>query len=85
MSQPTLQSNLQNALRGNYSVILSLLGIIDNGYSVKRLVDRIIDSADQVVNLREEILTGRIRYSVSIGDNERRSEWINKSAKALEK
>lgn len=66
-------------------MILSLLGIIDNGYQVKRLVDRIIDSADQVVNLREQILTGRIRYSVSRGDDERRKEWIEKSAKALEK
>jgi hypothetical protein len=80
-----LQANLQNALRGNYGVILSLLGIIDNGYRVKKLVDRIIDSADQVVNLREEILVGRIRYSVSKGDDERRKEWIEKGAKALEK
>jgi hypothetical protein len=61
------------------------LGIIDNGNRVKKLVDRIIDSADQVVNLREEILTGRIRYSVSRGDDERRKGWIEKSAKALEK
>jgi len=66
-------------------VILSLLGIIDNGYRVKRLVDRIINSADQVVNLREAILTDRIRYSVSRGDDDRRKEWIDKSAKALEK
>lgn len=85
VSQPSLQTNLQNALRGNYGVILSLLGIIDNGNQIKRLVDSIINSADQVINLREEILMGRIRYSVSRGDDERRREWIEKSAKALEK
>ncbi|KAG8824150.1 hypothetical protein FRC17_009172 [Serendipita sp. 399] len=85
VSQPSLQASLQNALRGNYSIILSLLGIIDNGPNVKRLVDRIINSVDQIVNLREEILTGRIKYSVSRGEDERRQEWLDKSAKALEK
>ncbi|KAG9052633.1 hypothetical protein FS842_009475 [Serendipita sp. 407] len=85
VSQPSLQANLQNALRGNYSIVLSLLGIIDNGPNIKKLVDRIINSVDHVVNLREEILTGRIRYSVSRGENERRQEWLDKSAKALEK
>lgn len=85
VSHPSLQTNLQNALRGNYSIILSLLGIIDHGPFIKKVVDRIIDSASQMVNLREEILTGRIRYSVSRGDDERRAEWIEKSAKALEK
>lgn len=39
-----LVDNLRKAHRGNYGVILSLLGCLDHGVSTKQLVDKIIDS-----------------------------------------
>lgn len=44
LSHPALVENLRKAHTGNYSVILSLLGCLDHGAAVKKLVDRVIDS-----------------------------------------
>lgn len=44
MAQPSLLENLRKAHQGNYSVILSLLGCLDQGLQSKRLVDRVIDT-----------------------------------------
>ena len=44
MSQPVLLENLRKAHRGNYGVILSLLGCLDHGLQAKKLVDRVIDT-----------------------------------------
>jgi len=44
MTRPTLLDNLRKAHMGNYGVILSLLGCLEQGMQAKRLVDRIIDS-----------------------------------------
>lgn len=44
LSQPMLTDSLRKAYTGNYSVILSLLGCLDHGVAVKKLVDRVIDS-----------------------------------------
>ncbi|KAL5486072.1 hypothetical protein ACEPAI_7116 [Sanghuangporus weigelae] len=85
LTQPTLMDSLRKALTGNYSVILSLLGCLDHGNQAKRLVDRVIDSCDQVVNLREEILTNRIRYSLTSLDDQGREMFLDKAAKAIEK
>jgi hypothetical protein len=85
VSQPTLQHNLVKALNGNYQIILSLLGCIDNGLSVKRLVDRVINACDQVVNLRQEILVNRLKYSLANFDDQGRTEYLRKAAKALER
>ena len=85
VSQPTLQQNLVKALNGSYQLILSLLGCIDNGLSVKKLVDRVINACDQVVNLRQEILVNRLRYSLANFDDQGRTEYLRKAAKALEK
>ena len=41
--------SLRKALVGNYAVILSLLGLLENGFSTKRLVDRVIDSCKDVL------------------------------------
>ncbi|KAG1727742.1 inositol hexakisphosphate-domain-containing protein [Suillus lakei] len=73
MAQPTLLENLRKAHQGNYGVILSLLG-------AKRLVDRVIDACDHVTNLREDILTYRVRYSLTTADN-----LLSKARGALEK
>jgi hypothetical protein len=45
MTQPTLLDNLRKAHMGNYGVILSLLGCLDNGLQAKKLVDRVIDAS----------------------------------------
>jgi hypothetical protein len=45
MSHPVLLENLRKAHIGNYGVILSLLGCLDHGLQVKRLVDRVIDAS----------------------------------------
>jgi len=44
LTQPTLLENLRKAHIGNYGVILSLLGCLDQGLQAKKLVDRVIDS-----------------------------------------
>lgn len=36
---------------GNYGVILSLLGCLDDGLNTKRLVDRVIDASEYVLGL----------------------------------
>lgn len=41
--------------------------------------------ADQVTNLREEILTYRLRYSLTSMADEQGEELLNKAAKAMEK
>lgn len=87
VSQPALQHNLVKALNGNYQIVLSLLGCIDNGLGlrVKKLVDRIINACDQVINLRQEILVNRLKYSLANFDEQGRTEYLRKAAKALEK
>lgn len=85
MSQPTLLENLRKAHQGNYGIILSLLGCLDHGLRAKKLVDKVIDTADQVTNLREEILTYRLRYSLTSMADEQGEELLNKAAKAMEK
>lgn len=45
MTQPTLLDNLRKAHMGNYGVILSLLGCLDDGLQAKKLVDRVIDDS----------------------------------------
>ncbi|KAJ3567855.1 hypothetical protein NP233_g6086 [Leucocoprinus birnbaumii] len=85
MSQPTLLESLRKAHQGNYGIILSLLGCLDHGLRAKKLVDKVIDTADQVTNLREEILTYRLKYSLTSMGDEEGEELLNKAVKALEK
>lgn len=44
--QPSLLDDLTRAIRGNYGVILSLLGCLDDGSFVKKLVDLVVDSCE---------------------------------------
>jgi hypothetical protein len=39
-----LLDDLSRAVRGNYGIILSLLGCLDHGPFVKKVVDAVIDS-----------------------------------------
>lgn len=100
MTQPTLLENLRKAYMGNYSVILSLLGCLDHGMQAKRLVDRVIDASaflknpyqvriinridNHVINLREDILNYRLKYSLTTMDP-LGEDYLNKASKAIEK
>ena len=46
MADPTLLENLRKAHMGNYGIILSLLGCLDDGLHAKRLVDRVVDASE---------------------------------------
>ncbi|KAF9526356.1 inositol hexakisphosphate-domain-containing protein [Crepidotus variabilis] len=85
MSQPTLLENLRKAYVGNFGVILSLLGCLEHGLHAKRLVDRVIDSNNQVTNLREDILHYRLKYSLASVDQPQEENLLSKAGKALEK
>jgi hypothetical protein len=105
MTQPTLLESLRKAYIGNYGVIQSLLGCLDQGLYAKRLADRMIDAselyflllalvhdantpiADQVVNLREDVLRYRLMYSLKTmdQDDEKGDLYLKKAVKALEK
>jgi hypothetical protein len=45
MAKPTLLESLRKAYLGNYGVIQSLLGCLDQGLRSKKLVDRVIDAS----------------------------------------
>ncbi|GJJ08366.1 hypothetical protein Clacol_002580 [Clathrus columnatus] len=85
LSHPSVTDNLRKASNGSYGIILSLLGCLDNGLAIKRLVDKIIDSCDHVINLREDILVNRIQYSLTTLEDKSREVFLEKAAKALEK
>ncbi|KAG1860390.1 hypothetical protein F4604DRAFT_2035673 [Suillus subluteus] len=87
MAQPTLLENLRKAHQGNYGVILSLFGCLDHGLQSKRLVDRVIDACDHVTNLREDVFTYRVKYSLTTADNDesKREDLLSKAQSALEK
>ncbi|KAG6919205.1 hypothetical protein DXG01_008503 [Tephrocybe rancida] len=85
MTQPALLENLRKAHMGNYGIILSLLGCLDHGLQSKKLVDRIIDATDQVTNLREDILSYRLKYSLTSMEEARGGNFLRGALKALEK
>ena len=63
LAHPDLGDTLRNANNGDYGVIRQLCGLLDGGLAKKALVDLAIDSCGQVVNLREAVLSERIRYA----------------------
>ncbi|KAI0749707.1 inositol hexakisphosphate-domain-containing protein [Daedaleopsis nitida] len=86
LSQPSLLEALRKAHMGNYGVILSLLGCLEHGVRAKKLVDKVIDVCDHVVNLREEIFLNRVRYSLTTAVNDaERDNFLSKAVKSLEK
>ncbi|KAI0303565.1 inositol hexakisphosphate-domain-containing protein [Multifurca ochricompacta] len=85
LTNSSLLNDLRKAHMGNYGIILSLLGCLDDGLKAKKLVDKVIDSCDHVVNLREDILTHRIKYSLSSLEEPSRNLLLQRAAKALEK
>ncbi|KZT41862.1 hypothetical protein SISSUDRAFT_1069720 [Sistotremastrum suecicum HHB10207 ss-3] len=85
LQNPVLLDNLRKAHQGSYGIVLSLLGCLDNGLAVKQLVDRVIDSCDHVCNLREEVLSQRVKYSLMAMDERRGLEMLDRAVRALEK
>ncbi|KIY43759.1 hypothetical protein FISHEDRAFT_51969 [Fistulina hepatica ATCC 64428] len=85
MAQPLLLDDLRRAHSGNYSVLLSLLGCLDNGLKAKNLVDRVIDANDHVTHLREDILIQRLKYSLTSLDEASGEVCLNRGKKAMEK
>ncbi|KAI0067260.1 hypothetical protein BV25DRAFT_1819577 [Artomyces pyxidatus] len=85
LTNPTLLDNLRKAHMGNYGIILSLLGCLDDGLKAKKLVDKVIDACDHVVNLREDIFVHRVKYSLSSLDESNRETSLERAVKALEK
>ncbi|BGP13466.1 hypothetical protein JCM10213v2_001386 [Rhodosporidiobolus nylandii] len=85
-SQPGLLENLRSALLGNFDLILSLLSVIDDGSEVKRVVDAVVDNCDAMINLRESILTHRVRYaSLALSDSTTASDQRSAALAALER
>lgn len=80
-TQPTLLEQLRKAHMGNYQVVLSLLSSLDHGRQMKRLVDQVIDTCDAVVNLRENVIDHRIRYSVVAMDDKNRQAVLNRAVR----
>ncbi|KAE9405167.1 hypothetical protein BT96DRAFT_916343 [Gymnopus androsaceus JB14] len=85
IAEPTLLENLRKAHMGNYGVILSLLGCLDDGLQAKRLVDRVIDANDHVSHLREDILMNRIKYALTTMETEKGEVSIKRAGRAMEK
>ncbi|KAN0134590.1 Inositol hexakisphosphate domain containing protein [Lactarius tabidus] len=83
LTNSSLLNDLRKAHMGNYGIILSLLGCLDDGLKAKKLVDKVVDNCDHVVNLREDILVHRIKYSLS--SLEESTVNVLRAAKALEK
>ncbi|KAK1923782.1 inositol hexakisphosphate-domain-containing protein [Papiliotrema laurentii] len=83
-SQPNLLEVLRKAHMGNYQIVLSLLSSLDHGRQMKRLVDHVIDSCDAVVNLRENVLEYRIKYSVVASDEKTRQAVLQRAVRSLE-
>lgn len=45
--QPSLLDNLSRAVRGNYGIVLSLLGCLDDGTLSKKIADAVVDSCEE--------------------------------------
>lgn len=56
--------DLKNAILGNYQVIMKLSSVLEQGTEDKRLLDLLVNRCDHLVNIREEILINRAKYSV---------------------
>ncbi|SNX87857.1 uncharacterized protein MEPE_06568 [Melanopsichium pennsylvanicum] len=85
LSNPALLESLRKANSGDYGVIRQLAGLLDEGLENKAVVDVAIDCCAHVTNLRETILSSRIRYSTDALDEAQATLHLEKAAKSLEK
>ncbi|GAA5805134.1 inositol hexakisphosphate-domain-containing protein [Helicostylum pulchrum] len=63
MQRGSMIENLKEAVMGNYQSISSLTTVLESGTFSKKVLDVVIDRSDAVINLRESILTNRIRQT----------------------
>ncbi|CAO3589334.1 unnamed protein product [Absidia cylindrospora] len=63
LERGNIMENLMDAIMGNYHSVVALTSVLDSGVFSKRILDEMIDRSDAVVNLREIILTNRIRHN----------------------
>ncbi len=85
LSNPALLESLRKANSGDYGIIRQLAGLLDEGLENKAVVDVAIDCCAHVTNLRETILSSRIRYSTDALDEAQATLHLEKAAKSLEK
>lgn len=85
LSNPALLESLRKANSGDYGVVRQLAGLLDEGLENKAIVDVAIDCCAHVTNLRETILSSRIRYSTDALDEAQATLHLEKAAKSLEK
>lgn len=69
LERSSLLDSLHAAIKGNYHIINRLCSALRMGYEVKRLVDDAIDKCSLLLNIRDNILTQRVRYFVSTESN----------------
>lgn len=58
-----LIDDLKNAMLGNFNIILKLTSVLQQGNTVKKHLDQVIDQCECLINIREVILMHRVRYS----------------------
>lgn len=85
LSQPAMLENLRRAVEGDYDMILNLLSCLDMGAASKALADAAIDRCDSVINLRESVLSYRIKLAMSAMDEKSRALNLQKAIAGLER
>lgn len=81
LGRPELLETLRQANCGDYGVIRQLCGLLDDGPQAKTVVDLAIDACAHVVNLRESVLSERLRYALGGASAD---EHLKRAIKALE-
>lgn len=59
--------------QGFYAVVRSLMRVLERGSEAKMVLDRVIDDANHMQNMREAILEYRERLSIECNENKRNS------------
>ncbi|KAL0085283.1 inositol hexakisphosphate-domain-containing protein [Phycomyces blakesleeanus] len=87
MERGSLIENLKEAILGNYQSVLSLASVLDSGVFSKRMLDKIIDRSDAVINIREDILTNRIRQTTQTFSSKEdpRNSYLAKAMAGLQR
>ncbi|KAI8092745.1 inositol hexakisphosphate-domain-containing protein [Halteromyces radiatus] len=99
LERGNIMDNLMEAIMGNYHSVVALTSVLDSGVFSKRILDEMIDRSDAVVNLREIILTNRIRYNNTTasssssknnkpngsGNGYEKNLYLEKASKALQR
>lgn len=80
LGRGTLLTDLHSAILGHYLIISRLQSLIPRGKLSKSILDSVVNSCDSIINLREEVLIHRVKYSHT-GD----MASIRRSINALER